>query len=437
MATTPAAWRTSVRSASAAALLDRAARAARRRRAGCSAGAGSSPATCPCRGCTSATPRSPPMASIEITMSPVPQALPAGRSGLSRRSFRTNLARAGFRRLRRRDRPLRPAPRPRGRRSGRRRRRRGAGGAARRSSGTRWGCRDQRVMRPAHAALGARDLALRNSHLSTSISAGPLPGTSIRRPARRSRCGARCHAHGRRTGQENEARNIPIARRARKAPPASISRSARPFCRAAPPARRRAWPRSSSAAPAGGGRPEASRRACAGRRAAPAPAPRSRRARGRCGRRAARSRRPRRGRRRARPRGGAASGSQVRRTGWSMRVVTGSRVTTQVCTTVAPSRPSSCQPPPRQRRRAGRAKRSLRTACAPSSRASAARLGRRSGAMSKAKSSRSRSCRSSITRANSGLSGAWGMSSGIVRPSGPATARAPGPSSLNLDHARE
>ena len=43
---------------------------------------------------------------------------------------------------------------------------------------------DQRVMRPAHAALGARDLAFRNSHVSASISAGPLPGTPIRRPAR-------------------------------------------------------------------------------------------------------------------------------------------------------------------------------------------------------------------------------------------------------------
>ena len=44
-----------------------------------------------------------------------------------------------------------------------------------------------------------------------------------------------------------------------------------------------------------------------------------------------------------------------RRTGWSIRVVTGSRVTTQVCTTLAPSSASSCQPPPAAGRAAGEA----------------------------------------------------------------------------------
>ena len=64
-----------------------------------------------------------------------------------------------------------------------------------------------------------------------------------------------------------------------------------------------------------------------------------------------------------------------------MRVVTGSRVTTQVWITVAPSRPSSCQPP-RGSGVSRPAKRSLRTACAPSSRASAG-ISAAVGAMSK------------------------------------------------------
>ena len=142
---------------------------------------------------------------------------------------------------------------------------------------------------------------------------------------------------GRRTGQENEPRNIAIARAPRKTRPRRILTIRCPSFRAAPPARRRAWARSRRR------RRRRRRRPRAGARLA------------RIGRQRQRQRLDRHeaevdavaerldlvvlvgidddlGARAARPRG-----SKVRRTGWSMRVVTGSRVTTQVCTTVAPS----------------------------------------------------------------------------------------------------
>ena len=166
------------------------------------------------------------------------------------------------------------------------------------------------------------------------------------------------------------------------------------------------------------------RPACADRPAAPAPAPRSPPARGRSARRAARSRRPRRGRRRSRPPRGAVSGSQVRRD----RLVDagGDRVErddaglhhrgAELGRRAASRRPAAARA----------ARRSA--ACAPPARRAAAPAPPprpASGAMSKSKSSRSRSWRSSITRANSGLSGAWGMSSGIVVPRGRAAAAPP------------
>ena len=110
-------------------------------------------------------------------------------------------------------------------------------------------------------------------------------------------------------------------------------------------------------------RRRASRPPCADRRAGRGRAPRSRRGRGRCGRRAARPRRPRRDRRRARRRGGRRppAGSGGGRPGRS-RVVTGSRVTTQVWTTSPRAWPSRPQPPSASGERRP-AKRSLRTAC--------------------------------------------------------------------------
>ena len=166
---------------------------------------------------------------------------------------------------------------------------------------------------------------------------------------RGSRCRAPCHAFGHRTGQENEPRTIAIARFAQG--PIGAGAPAPPGCftirrrasRAAPPAPRRAWARSRPAGARLGGAEGGAGLARIGRQ----------RQRQRLDRHAAEVDAV--GERLDLVvllgvdddlgAGGAASGRKVRRTGWSMRVVTGSRVTTQDCTTVAPRSASSCQPP--------------------------------------------------------------------------------------------
>ena len=75
---------------------------------------------------------------------------------------------------------------------------------------------------------------------------------------------------------------------------------------------------------------------------------------------------------RARPRAARLSGRQLRRTGWSMRVVTGSSVTTQVWTTVAPSVAVELPAAAAAAARAGRRSAACAPPARPSSRASAA-----------------------------------------------------------------
>ena len=176
-------------------------------------------------------------------------------------------------------------------------------------------------------------------------------------------------------------------------------------------------------------RPRVRRPAGADRRAARAPAPRSRRGRGRCGRRAARSRRPRRDRRRSRRRGPRApAGANRRRTGTSTRVVTGSSVTTQVWT--SPSRRSSAVEPPGRRPARGAsapAKRSLRTRLRAHQPGERRGLGpvagdvegearrRRAGAATSTTRAKLRDCRRNGRRAR-----AWSVPRGSRPPAAPA-----------------